>query len=130
MTSQTSTISLKWSLAIRSTTTGIPAPSYRGRPSGAVEARTALVTSSLTMSSAASARSPRPHSASTARACIRAHGVAPGRAPSGSDVDNGQEADIPDGSVTGSAQVTTLPSPMVRGVPLSSSSVPARSLAG
>src|SRR6516164_5299281 len=130
MTSHTSISSLTRSLAIRSTTTGIPAPSYRGWPSGVVEARTALVTSSLTMSSAASASSRRPHSASTARACSRAHGVAPGRAPSGRDVDNGHESDIPAGSVTGSAQVTTLPSPIVRGAPLSPSSVPAHCLAG
>src|SRR4029077_4370477 len=94
------------------------------------EARTALVTSSLTMSSAASARQARPHSCSTARACSRAHGVAPGRAPSGKDDDKGQVSEIPGGSVTGSAQVTTLPSPIVRGAPLSPSSLPGHCLVG
>ena len=91
ISSQTSISTRVASANSRRTTTGNPASPYRARPSGPAEARTALVTSSLTMSSAVSANPRRPHSVSTARACRRAHGVAVRKAPSGKELDNGHD---------------------------------------
>src|SRR5262249_6439391 len=67
---------------------------YLGRPSGPVEARTALVTSSETTSSALSATDGRSHSYITLRAWRRAHATPDGKAPRTSEVCSGKDARI------------------------------------
>ena len=110
ISSQTSISTRTPSVDSRSTTTGNPASPYRGRPSGPVDARTALVTSSLTISSAVSARPRRPHSVSTARVCRRAHGVAVRKAPSGKELHSGHGAVTLRRSVPVSGLSVTAPS--------------------